>query len=142
MSIRLTISGIPVECDSADDALALIQKATSLDGMKPCEREKQPQGEPESPNYQAFWSVLDEEPRAALRALRDASTKLDTETLARQMSVDPSRIKYAVRSIRSAAAKANIEPSDVLCTTPAKIDGRTKSEYGMSDAVKKALAGM
>lgn len=142
MTIKFIIADIPVECDSPDDAAVLIQRLANLVGQTPLNDNEQTPEDPESPDYQAFWEALDTEPKSALRALRDADTELDTETLACQMSVESGRIKYAVRSVRSAAPKFSIKPDDVLCSERIKVDGRPKSQYGMSDVAKEALAGM
>jgi len=145
MAFRVQIGGVTIECDSAAEASELAS-TLSHEGSSASNGRSRPQrrtdGHAELPSvserYSTFFGELKGEARAALTALVASPDQLGTDELADKMKVGAERIKYAVRTIQTAAERNKIVGT-IVNSKRNFVGGKPKSVYWISNSARLEL---
>jgi hypothetical protein len=149
MAIRLIISGVPVKCDSAQEAAELLRfvgptpvpRVTIPAAKKPAaKRALQHDANGNGVDkVKAAFDRLSPETRSVLRALRDTHEILYTDELAKRAEVNPHLLKYAVRAIQLFYQGIGVKPDTVMASARDYRGGKPRSKYQLREAGKRWL---
>lgn len=147
MAIHLEILGIPIRCDNAEEALALIRSAGKPQRKGDKSKNDRSSGMDSAdgeygPNIAGFWATLEKQVQGGLIALRDSSGGLKTDEFAKALKVEPAQIKYLMKTAKAVATRNGIEWDEVVQRETAYEDSKPISIYKMDQDAKSLLAHM
>lgn len=149
MAIRVTIAGVTYEADTSAEIVELQQLLSGQQGRlglplatpKPVvplvERSELTNG---APDYRTFVSTLNANGRAVMaEIIRNAPQGVGTERLAEAAKVQMMSLPPIFKHIRSAAAKAHIDPDSILTRKQVVGKGTVRSEYQLNERIADVM---
>lgn len=145
MGFRVIVSGVAIECESADDALLLARKAarqSSREKVGEASADVDGTGWTEK-RVKAFWARLkDNQKKLMGELLNNLEGRTDQELLRLLKMEDGKRLAGVFTALFKNAAKVGADPEDLYHKeTTTSADGRVR-KYTVSDAFRKAWEGM
>ncbi len=149
MAIRLEINGVPVVCDTADEATAMIAAAAKLktanspaipaqNRAREIIKQVVAPGAP-ADKFAAFWGDADEEGRALLTLAAQAERFLYVADLPEKLGVEESRSNWVRRKLKDVGLKHGVDLDMYLPQTRVKVDGKPKTAYEVLPKLKVAI---
>jgi len=142
MPYRITVQGVTVECDTADEMLAAVESAAPRTPQSPrvsAARRIAARQATANAEATALIDQFSENARRIIQQLIQNPQGLLTDELAARVELESRSLPPVIRSIRRSAIEANFDEDDFLIVSQEVVDGRPKSRYRLSE---RALTGL
>lgn len=151
MAIRLKINGVPIKCDTAEEATAILLATSTAAQQTP--QKPALSGAPRKPDrptstsdgegkFPLLWKEAEEEGRQLLKLAVVTDGDLFVSDLPEKLGVDPNRANWVRRKLAELATAKGVDLDAYLPQSRVNVDGKPKTVYQATRRLREAIKGV